>query len=531
MSNELLASKVVIEEEEPAVRQIAGVLTNRLGIAGVTERGPFGGKLITSPGEYKKHFGGYVGAGHVAQAIDGFFGNGGRECVISRVVHFTDVTDPTSATSAQGALTLDAGGDTGDTLKVEGKTDGTYANSLYVKVEAASAFGASHFNLLVLKNGVVLERWPAVTMDDTSPRYVETVVNDPNVGSNLIVVTDLDATGDATAQRPANGTFGPLTGGSDGLASLADADFLGGTSEDGRTGIRVFDTWDDVALLIVPGRATSAVHNGMIAYCEVTRNKAVFPILDSPAGASAEGIVTYVTTTAALEGLSEFGAIYWPRYSVLNPSKAVFGNAERIIVAQSGYVAGVYARTDGAREGGVYDPPAGVEKGILFGVLGFETDECLDEAKRDLVYPHRINPSTTGRGQPRYIDGTRTLKGTGNFPSIAERRGVIYIQQSIKQGLQFARHKNNDETLRAEVDRTVSGFLTVQMNLRAFRSKNPKTAFFTDFDVAGTGLNNPSVVFANKLVGRVGLATQKPADFVIVSFSQDTRAFNEAAAA
>jgi phage tail sheath protein FI len=57
----------------------------------------------------------------------------------------------------------------------------------------------------------------------------------------------------------------------------------------------------------------------------------------------------------------------------------------------------------------------------------------------------------------------------------------------------------------------------------AFRSKDPATAFFVDF---GTGLNTPAVIFANKLIGRVGLATQKPVDFVILRFSQDTRAFD-----
>jgi hypothetical protein len=34
----------------------------------------------------------------------------------------------------------------------------------------------------------------------------------------------------------------------------------------------------------------------------------------------------------------------------------------------------------------------------------------LEERKRDLVYPKRINPLTTGPGLPRYIDGSRTLK-------------------------------------------------------------------------------------------------------------------------
>jgi phage tail sheath protein FI len=37
-------------------------------------------------------------------------------------------------------------------------------------------------------------------------------------------------------------------------------------------------------------------------------------------------------------------------------------------------------------------------------------------------------------------------------------------------------------------------------------------------------LNTPSVIFAGKLIARVGLATNKPAEFVILRISQDTRA-------
>jgi starch synthase len=36
------------------------------------------------------------------------------------------------------------------------------------------------------------------------------------------------------------------------------------------------------------------------------------------------------------------------------------------------------------------------------------------------------------------VDGSRTLKGDGNFPYVAERRGVNFIERSLKAGLQFA---------------------------------------------------------------------------------------------
>src|SRR5262249_51624861 len=177
----------------------------------------------------------------------------------------------------------------------------------------------------------------------------------------------------------------------------------------------------------------------------------------------------------------EFAAIYWPRVKVLNPSRVVFGNTTQLTMPPSGHIAGVYGRTDSARPGGIFIPPAGIENGRLLGVLGFETSEVLEEAKRDLVFPKNINPLTVFPGAPRHIDGARTLKGDGNFPTVAERRGVIFIEQSLRRGLLFAKHQNNTEALRATLARTVNAFLLIQLKNGAFASTDPKKAYFVDF--------------------------------------------------
>jgi len=221
-----------------------------------------------------------------------------------------------------------------------------------------------------------------------------------------------------------------------------------------------------------------------------------------------------VRAKAKLEEASEHAAIYWPRVRVLNPAKNELGNEDTVTVPPSGIICGVYARNDGAQPGGIYDPPAGIEKGKMVGVVGFENDETLEEAKRDLVYPFRINPLTTGPSMPRFIDGSRTLKGTGNFPYIAERRGVTFIERSLKDGLQFARHKNNTEALRAQVQRTITSFLMTQMNNGAFRSREPEKSFFVD--LSGNGEDE---ILAGRLNVRVGLATNKPAEFIELRFS------------
>lgn len=432
-----------------------------------------------------------------------------------------------AATAAAFGLDSDlhAGSDSGsaNSVRVEGKDPGSYANRVEAEVRAATSGDASEFDLAVIEDGVYRETFPNLSMDPNAERYIERVVNDSRVGSMLIRVVDRLLPG---APVPGVQTVA-LTGGDDGLVGIDDNDFIG--SEAGKTGIRALDQVQGLTLLIVPGRATPAVHYAMISYCEVARDGSVFAVLDPPENQEATDIVTYVTTTAALGELTEFAAIYWPRVKVLNSSKSVFGAADQIVVPPSGIIAGVYARTDGATPGGIYDPPAGIDKGRMFGVLGFETDEVLEETKRDLVYPKRINPLTTGPGLPRYIDGSRTLKGSGNFPYVAERRGVSFIERSLKNGLQFARHKNNTEGLRAQVRRTITAFLLTQMNNGAFRSREPAKAFFVD---VSDQLNTPSVIFAGKLIARVGLATNKPAEYVVLKLSQDTRSLsNELAAA
>lgn len=422
------------------------------------------------------------------------------------------------STSEALGLDLDPhnGSDAGTTslLLVEGKDPGAYGNRIAIEVRLPTSGEPGYFNLAVVDDGVYRELFPNLSMDVGDLRYAESVINDSGVGSALVKVTVLNPVGGLLPDVQMT----PLTGGDDGLSGLDDSDFIG--SEVEKTGLHALDAIQDLSLLLVPGRATTAVHNAMIQYCEIARAGMVFAVLDPPKAQNATEIINYVVNTAALGDLTEHAAIYWPRVDVLNPTKAVFGTKEKITVPPSGIIAGVYARTDAARPGGVYDPPAGIDKGRMFGVLGFETDEVLEESKRDLVYPKRINPLTTGPGLPRYIDGSRTLKGNGNFPYVAERRGVIFIESSLKQGIQFARHKNHTEGLRAQVRRTITAFLMTQMNNGAFRSKDPKKAFFVD---VSKELNPPSVIFAGKLIARVGLATNKPAEFILVFLSQDTR--------
>jgi phage tail sheath protein FI len=411
------------------------------------------------------------------------------------------------AAEHRGTSVGDLGG-----LQIQARDPGSYGNALTLAYQPAG----EGFDLRVFEGGLLRETWLGLSLNATSPRFAPLVLHDRASGSNLIRVAVTPGATTLPAQRVT------LSGGEDGVAGLVDTDFIGNAAA--RNGLRALDRIQDLSIVLVPGQATPAVHQAMVQYCEVVRDGLCFAVLDPPEGMSATEIVEYVETTAALGGLTEHAAIYWPRVLVLNPDRQVFGADPRIAVPPSGAIAGVFARADAARPGGVYDPPAGTEKGRLLNVLGFESDEVLEEPARDLVYPRRINPLTTQPGFPRYIDGSRTLKGDGNFPFVSERRGVAFISRSLKVGLQFAKHRANDERLRSEVERSITAFLVEQMNHGAFRTRDPATAFFVEVS------EDPDVIFRGQLLVHVGLATQRPAEWIIITISQDTRGIDAEAA-
>jgi hypothetical protein len=443
-----------------------------------------------------------------------------------------------SGGTAQGKIGFDTAIHTGNaagtlnTLTADAKSDGTEGNATTLVFTTATNGAADYMNLAVQVSGVTKEVFPDVNMDPTSADYVVDQVNDENSGSDLIVLTDLFAATSSPNNRPANATV-TLAGGDNGLTSLDDNDFIGSpvANEAAGTGLRSFDSVPDLGLLIVPGRATAGMHNAMVTYCEATRFGSIFAILDPPSNKSAQQMVTYVKSTALLKELTEFAAIYWPRVKISNPDKTIFGSADQIVVYPSGWIAGRYAANDSATQGGVYEAPAGVDFGRLTNVIGLETDEVKDEAKRDLISGALINPIVGLPGLPIHMDGADTLKTTGPFPTIGERRGVIFIEQSLKGTLVFSKHRKIKAKLLKELERTTRTFMLIQMRNDAFATDDPKTAFSLDFGFGPGTINPPSEAFAKRVNAHIGIATAKPAKYIILRVGQDTRALEQELAA
>lgn len=527
-SKALLSPKVVVIEQDPVLRAILGVPTAVTAVLGVFERGPERvPTLITSPAEFRRVYGSFITAGRGPELIDGFFNNGGQVAYVSRTLHYTDPTDNQTGTGVVATFDIIDSAAVA-TLQCDAKYFGTWGNDLQVTIADATNGDVEEFDLEVIEDGISREIFNNVSMDDTHARYVETIINAiDGTGSDYITVTDLDSITAPPGDRPANITAS-LASGDDGLTGIVDSDFTG--DEGAGTGFHAFDQIETIRLLLCSEQHTVAVHQKMQDYCEVSRLGSMFAVLEVPQGSTAAAAITYQVTTAALKDRSEYSMIVWPWVKIPNPSTAVYGTTldGTITVPPSGIIAGMFARQDGSRQGGVYIAAAGTERGILRGVTALETDEALESVKADLVYPENINIIRKRANSAIILDGSKTTKIAGaKFGFFPQRRGVIFIELSLQAGLQFIPHTNNNRTLRAQVERSIQLFLIQQMRDGAFASDEPDKAFTVDADIPGTGINSASNQFAGKFTVDVGLAMVTPAQFVTLRISPDQRAILE----
>lgn len=458
----------------------------------------------------------------------------GRQRITSNTTGGSSRVQVQAASTADDELGFDNADHTGNaagaqnTLRIDAKDDGSYGNEITPQIAAASSGESGFFNLLVVRNGVTLESWPNLTMTDTHERYVEKIVNHADSGSLYVQAVDLDAAVASPLDVPATGSFGVMTGGSDGLSSLDDNDFIGGSSANGQVGFRTFDDVEP-DLLSCPARATPAVHNAMVTYCVTTMNGKTFPVIDPPAGYSDSQIETYFTSTASLRELSEHGAFYWPRIRVANPNRAIYGEENTVVVPPSGMLGGLCARGDGARVGGHFDQPAGSGSAYLpRNVLGLETDAVNKKSVRDRLAPLGINCIRKSKRGPIFVDGSKVLKQTGSWPSVGQRRGIIFVIRQLEAGLEFASHRGITPDLLRDEKAAVDEFMLRIVEGGLLASRVPSEAFFTDF---GSGLNKPSTKRAKTTKGRLGVATAYPNEFTVLLVGPDNRAFDAELAA
>jgi phage tail sheath protein FI len=309
-----------------------------------------------------------------------------------------------------------------------------------------------------------------------------------------------------------------LEGGRDGLE--ASPDDLNGKEADPdhadqkATGLAALGEIDDIAIVAIPdGAAFEDEDNRIIAttyllgHAESLRYR--IAVVDGPRGASLNEIRRFRGKFD-----SKYGALYHPWIEIHDPLERPSQGAppRRLLLPPSGFVAGIYARSDIER--GVHKAPANE---VVRGLTKFELN--INKARQDVLNPESINALRFFEGRGNRVWGVRTMTSDQEWKYVNVRRLFIYLEHSIDKGMQFAVFEPNNQQLWANVRQTVEDFLLVLWRDGALLGDKPEQAFFVRCDRTTMSQND---LDNGRLICLIGVAPTKPAEFVIFRIGQFT---------
>jgi hypothetical protein len=215
---------------------------------------------------------------------------------------------------------------------------------------------------------------------------------------------------------------------------------------------------------------------------------------------------------------STYTVLYYPWVQVKNPLYSKESNPTApttLTVAPSAFAAGIWARTDGTR--GVWKAPAGVEASVS-GVAALEY--VVEDGDQDQLNSLGVNCLRTMPGYGHVVWGTRTLATRANpeWRYVPVRRTALYIESSIRNGIQWAVFEPNDHRLWSSMRANIGAFMDGMFRAGAFQGQKGSDAYFVRCGLGDTMTQDD--IDRGQVIAVVGFAPLKPAEFVIVRIQQ-----------
>jgi phage tail sheath protein FI len=321
--------------------------------------------------------------------------------------------------------------------------------------------------------------------------------------------------GDTAEVRPRR-TF-RLEHGNDGVLPGADA-FKGmpadpDHAEKKATALEALAEVDDIAIVALPDAGSlgeddrNVATQYLIRHAEACRYR--IAVVDGPQAASMNEIRAFRGNYD-----STYAALYHPWIEVLDPSVPSLAGvpAAKLLLPPSGFVAGIYARTDISR--GVFKAPANE---VVYGLTKFEIN--INQGRNEVLNPEHINALRFFPGRGSRVWGARTLSSDPEWLYVNVRRLFIFLEHSIDKATQWAVFEPNGYSLWRNITQTVEDFLQVQWRNGALLGKTPEEAYFVRCDRTTMTQND---LDNGRLICLIGVAPVKPAEFVIFRIGQWT---------
>lgn len=493
---------------------LSSLTPNSIGVTaaaffGEAARGPLTPVLVQDWPTYKNTFGELENQYDLGYAVYHFFANGGRGCYVRRVLNAAaeaaDVAaipfHPTGNSNASASL-----------FAVAAKSAGTWGNNLTVQTLTGnvdptdSVFGS--FTVVVLLNGVEVERWGDLTLDPNGNRYAPVVINTYSryitvSGTNTTAVPDEDMAFITTAVA--------LTGGTQ--ATVADSDFTAALSD--------LDVIEGNLILNAVGKTSSTIVSAFVTKAASRGDS--FVIIDPNRGDATFAELQTTASTFASLGNAGYAAHYTPMLKMVDPAKTGPGAIRTTF--PGGAIAGLFVRTEVERS--VAKAPAGYGADIR-GALGLEV--LLSDTQVGTLYDGapQVNTFKAIPGAGITVFGARTLNKNNPDKFVNVRRTLNYVKYQAKTITQFAVFEPNDQNLWNSINMVVSGFLADLWRAGGLKGARSSDAFY----VLCNSSNNTPTSIDNGIVNiEIGVALQYPAEFIVINVSQWTGGSNAAESA
>ena len=365
---------------------------------------------------------------------------------------------------------------------------------------------------LYVTDGKTDETFKNLSLNPNHSRYIKKIVTKKS--SNLIRIGDITGTPPVIPMPAPDDIPGwRLTGGNDGFPANPANDndlnpiYEGQPNDEPalRTGLYTFKNVDEINIVAIPGITSKYLQQKMITHCEITM-KDRFAVLDPLTGADLNEIKTQRNLFD-----TSYAALYYPWVYAFDPL-----TKEYINIPPSGYVCGIYAKTDVER--GVHKAPAN-EK--INGVVNLEKlngrFRVVNKGTQEILNPIGVNCIRVFPGRGIRIWGARTISSNSLWKYINVRRLFLYLEESIEEGTQWVVFEPNDEKLWARVKQSITNFLTRVWKDGALMGTTPEEAFFVKCDRTTMTQDD---IDNGRLICLIGVAPVKPAEFVIFRIAQ-----------
>ena len=296
-----------------------------------------------------------------------------------------------------------------------------------------------------------------------------------------------------------------------------DASIIGSNNETGLgTGLTSLVDIDQITIVAAPGITTPLVIEALIAHCELLKDR--IAILD--AAESTASVMDFIDIDTGyindIVSVNGFAALYTPWYKTAVEYIDTADNdtlkTKEIFIPPSGAMAGIYARNDSER--GVHKAPANMQ---VRGALELKVN--YNGSEQELLNPKGVNCIREFPGRGILVWGARTVASDPQWKYVSVRRLHIFLEVSIYESTKWVVFEANTQVIWTKVRQSIENFLMLQWRNGALQGNSPRNAFYVK---CGRETMTQEDIINGRLVCEIGVATMRPAEFILFRISQRT---------